>query len=431
MMMFGKRVLLVATATAVASIALLTPLAAASASAAVESSSTSSASDACIDNKDKTFEFENLQQNLDSCILSQTENAHKIQSLQQNLSTTQNLQTDLQLLQTQQTTTIQQLKSTTAKLQTCKEDSIALQSNLNDVLQSQTNLENSIEITKRAHNDKLKSIRMELTKAQKEVQNHKNIHKALNLKWLDSRTDIQDLQADLRKMRVESQNTYVNTTLIVQDVQNLFVKYTDAGIDYVVEHVWNHDVWNHEVVDQGKFIYRSHVHPLLVVKSKSLYEGHVATHVNEGVKRLRQVDAIEGGRLACVSSVKYGSKAVLDYMFLTTSKDKNKDKKHGSDRDRKSLGCKCGKLKKMLVTSLKYAESNSERVVNNACAIVAVLMVWRVFVTFLHLIFWVCFGRNSKRNSKSTSKNNKNKSKGKGKGTGSSGSSGDVKTKRE
>merc|ERR1719457_311246 len=112
-------------------------------------------------------------------------------------------------------------------------------------------------------------------------------------------------------------------------------------------------------------------------------------------------------------------------MFLT-SKDK-KDKKHGSgsgsDRDRKLLGCKCGKLKKMLVTSLKYAESNSERVVNNACAIVAVLMVWRVFVTFLHLIFWVCF----ERNSKSTSKNSKNKSKGKGKDTGSSG---DVKTKR-
>ena len=430
MMMFGKRVFLVAAATAVASIALLTPLASASAEVESTSSTSSTSPDACID-KDKTFEFENLQQNLDSCILSQTENAHKIQSLQQKLSTTQNLQTDLQLLQTQQTTTIQQLKSTTAKLQTCKEDSVALQSNLNDVLQSQTNLENSIDITKRAHNDKLKSIRTELTKAQKEIQNQKNIHKALNLKWLDSRTDIQDLQADLRKMRFESQNTYVNTTLIVQDLQNLFVKYTDAGIDYVVEHVWNHDLWNHEVVEQGKFIYRTHVHPLLVVKSKSLYEGHVAAHVNEGVKRLRQVDAIEGGRLACVSSVKYGSKAVLDYMFLT-SKDK-KDKKHGSgsgsDRDRKSLGCKCGKLKKMLVTSLKYAESNSERVVNNACAIVAVLMVWRVFVTFLHLIFWVCFGRNSsKRNSKSSSQNSKNKSKGKGKDTGSSG---DVKTKRE
>ena len=194
----------------------------------------------------------------------------------------------------------------------------------------------------------------------------------------------------------------MNTTLIREDVGKTFVKYTDRGVALVEE------AWRHDRVQQVKSVVMEKSAPL-VEHGKGLYDKHGKGKVEEMVQKMKDIDQIEGVRLTVVSFVQHGSRAVLDYMELTGSVSKDKNK-FGT----KSHGCKCGKLKKMLVKSLKYAEKNPDLLVNRAVGGVMALLVWRVIVTLLHLVFYLIsriFGFGKKKKKKKNDGKKKTKAK--------------------
>ena len=343
----------------------------------------------CPELSDRAHEFENLQQNLDNCLHSKSE----IET-----ATTNNNKdnaNDLIAL-TDKLTALEQ------QYHTCKQDSVSIQSNYNEILQSESKLQTKITHQQTAHNQKEKTLREELSSLQTKLEQQKKHHKNLNERYLKAREESQEMEKELRRIRFESQRTYLNTTLIREDVGKTFVKYTDRGVALVEE------AWRHDRVQQVKSVVMEKSAPL-VEHGKGLYDKHGKGKVEEMVQKMKDIDQIEGVRLTVVSFVQHGSRAVLDYMELTGSVSKDKNK-FGT----KSHGCKCGKLKKMLVKSLKYAEKNPDLLVNRAVGGVMALLVWRVIVTLLHLVFYLIsriFGFGKKKKKKKNDGKKKTKAK--------------------
>lgn len=342
--MFGIRIVKLALATT-ASIALF-------ANPAIAQEAQSNDND-CHPCQVSPAEFDNVQTNLDSCLTSKNEietvanrNEKELQSQISNLS---------------------------QSYKTCKAESAEIQASYNDALQKTSKLEESLARKSNLHTETAREFREQIASLEAKVEQADKKYKALQDKYFAARGESTEMEKELRRIRFESQRTYVNTTLILQDVNGAFVKYTDKAYE-LVEVGWNHP----KVQSSKDFVVKTSVP--VINGGKQLYNVHAKPKVEDAVQKMKEVDEIEGVRLTFVSSVHAGSKAALNYMTMTG--DKKEEKKSGS-----SGGCRCGKVKKTFVRSLKFVEANSELVVNRTLAGIFVFLVWKIVLSILYFIF--------------------------------------------
>ena len=238
-----------------------------------------------------------------------------------------------------------------------------------------------------------------------QLDHQKLLHKNLNEKWLDAREEIQGMDKELRRIRYESGKTYVNTTLIVEDLNKGFVKYTDLALKTI------ESGWKHPQVQEVVAIVKDKSRPL-VTYGNEMYVQHGKPKIEEAMLKAKEIDEIESVRLTAVSFIQHGSRTILNYMFLTQDDKAKKEASEDSGTKKKLVGgcCNCGGgiLKKTFVKSLKYAEKNPDRVVYGAVGGTLALIVWKIVLSIVYLFFRLLgFGKKKKKNGKKNEKTKK------------------------
>lgn len=244
-----------------------------------------------------------------------------------------------------------------------------------------------------------------------QLDHQKLLYKKINEKWLDAREEVQGMDKELRRIRFESGKTYVNTTLIVEDLNQGFVKYTDLAWKTI------ESGWKHPQVQEVVAIVKEKSRPL-VTYGNHMYVQHGKPKLEEAMLKAKDIDEIESVRLTAVSFVQHGSKTILNYMFMTQDKDdkakQETSKESGTKKKLVGGCCNCGGgiLKKTFVKSLKYAEKNPDRVVYGAVGGTLALIVWKIVLSILYLFFHLIgkllgFGKKKKKNNNKENKKTK------------------------
>ncbi|GFH45590.1 predicted protein [Chaetoceros tenuissimus] len=134
--------------------------------------------------------------------------------------------------------------------------------------------------------------------------------------FLKTREELTDLERAYRDLLRKSENTYVNVTLIAEDLKFSVMNGLDVGFDKAARFM------RHERVVEIKHAVQSRVLDPISKQTNIVYnELGIDERLNHVGQRLTSVDAIEGLRRTCIGFIENGSRILLNYMELTGKLD--------------------------------------------------------------------------------------------------------------
>jgi ATPase involved in DNA repair len=364
-----------------------------------------------------------LQERLDVCISNSHQQDSKISS---NLKELQELQQKLIRSESNQT----YLKNNNTLLiklsKECTKQKNQLQQENHDIMTQLKTLEDKYITKISLLKNNIKELHKKLLDA--ETQNEQK-----SSSYFDSVEEANRLEKELQLMYIKSQSTYVNTTLIIQDIGWVLMNNLDRVVN-ICENILYSSIVTDFQRKVGNFLVKPYKKRFLAVYNKL----HGKEHLIAMEKWLKSIDAIEGLRLTLVSVVVNLSKAGLNYLettkFSTAQIQDNYDhdfshhinsrhmarqrhydyvfRMHGlNKKDRRGREhnirhhypisnnnkfSKTGpKVYQLVKTWLRYAERNAENVVNRVLISIFLLLVYRVI---RKIVIWLL--RKTSRNGK-------------------------------
>lgn len=130
--------------------------------------------------------------------------------------------------------------------------------------------------------------------------------------FLKTREELTDLEREYRSLLRKSETTYVNVTLIAEDLKFSVMNGLDVGFDKAARFM------RHESVVAIIHAVQSRVLDPIAKQSNIVYnELGIDQRLTNVGQRLTSVDAIEGFRRTCIGLIENGSRILLNYMELT------------------------------------------------------------------------------------------------------------------
>jgi len=232
------------------------------------------------------------------------------------------------------------LQSVRKQYAQCREEKAECLSDHNKALQKQGKLQKDHDRIESLHKTKVNNMKKEQSKQRIEIEQLKNNAKRYSDKYYDEREKVNGLEKDLRLMRRKAEVTYVNTTLVKQDIvgftsRNLNRAYdaVDTGVSKVQEHPMAELVnVKARVIYEVTIDHMEHLYSTL----KELYVQHCSPTIHRGLDSiqdsikdtptwkmygapgLEKVSEMQVGiSLTIASAVKETSTVGLDYIELT------------------------------------------------------------------------------------------------------------------
>lgn len=366
-------------------------------------------------------EFVHIQKNLDECLL---------QSHQQTS------QLSAKVVQTEQLH--EKMTAFESKL-------ASVQSNYDSLVQSseecrnerRTLLQENQDLLKKVHGlqEKYDSRTSDFQKEKEEMQVKFEVlqeqYKVKNNEYYDAKEHIHRLEKELQSMYDKSETTYINMSLIVQDLGWEVMKRIDNAVDFLER--FYHSKTVVEVQSKVKEVTQP-----LWKKCLDLYNVHHGEDLVRSMQeRLYEIKAMERARLTLVNVVQHGCKIVLNYMDMTgmlsemdsdgvtTDKKENKETPKApwyaavsyEKLQRKSKTRP--RVNSLVIKGMQYAQQNTEQVVESGIWVGALLslvvvlsLVWRVIVVVFQNLFGTSKKRNVVGNTTRTNKRNGKQKKG-------------------
>jgi len=377
-------------------------------------------------------DFENLQNNLDSCLTTNKERSEAIESYKETITTLesqsqssnkkqeekelllvacqeekttfetqiQNLQDQLSDQETLYKTEKRSFKTTITNLQTeintvkqshvtstgtiqkelqqAQQKTQSCQKELQSTKDSQAELEGQLDEYETKHsklttkyNVKVKELRSELSNLSKELETSKKSLKTMQDRYYDTKQENKDLDAELRRMHYNAQRTYVNTTLMKEDMVGLVMNGMDKSLT-VVDNVMRNDK-----VQSVYGIIKEKMMDLVVKPLVPLYQKNVRPHIDMIGNKLKSVDAIESVRRLAVSFIQQGATITLNYMELT--KDNNSRTRVSPSRRR---------IRAQVVAVLGNMKRNPASVVSTSVQLFFGYLILKIFFWVLRMLFF-------------------------------------------
>ncbi len=324
----------------------------------------------------KEQEFEIQIQNLEHEINRQNEtNTNKINNLQSEKeeleSILSSLRNEILKIQSIQNNNNDQVMTMTEELEQSKNNTIQCQVELEtknieyEKIQSQVNSQESKQAKiEEKYNKKIKELRNQMAENNKELDMKKKSFRSMQDRYHDSREEVTKLERELRMMHLNSQRTYLNTTLVREDMVKMIYKCLDQSVMFVDRVMADKRVqtWNEQI----RSTVRSFLKPFDPFYQKSVYP----TLVTVG-KKIKSVDGIEGIRLLIISLVEQGSTIALNYIQLT-------EQRHAGPR-RFRLRC---------TAWLKYTKLNAEYIVNASFVLFVAYWAMKIVLWVLKLLIF-------------------------------------------
>jgi len=216
------------------------------------------------------------------------------------------------------------------------------------------------------YNKRIKEIRSQIATMNKELEQKNNAFRSMQDMYHDAREDVTNLDRELRMMHIRAQNTYFNSTLVVEDTMKYLYRTMDKSV-LVAE-----DLMNHPRVMAAYKTAQSKLTPI-TEKIIPIYKENVLPELIAIGNKMKEIDAIEGVRLTLISIIEQGSTIGLNYIELTM------DKRVGPRR----FQSKASRV-------LKYSKKNSEYIVHTTFQLFVAYLGYKfLFFVFKILIFLV------------------------------------------
>lgn len=244
--------------------------------------------DANLKNEQLETELSNLQSNLDQCI----------QTSQKEIESVSQCNQEVVYLSANIESQTVEISKATGQLSECESSNSNLVSKLE---RKQKKLDQYLADIKEMHkkNDIL----------QKDLDRKSDL-------FLKTREELTDLEREFRALLFKSETTYVNVTLIAEDLKFSVMNALDVGFDKAARFM------RHESVVEIIHAVQSHVLDPISKQSNIVYnELGIDERLNIVGQRLTSVDGIEGLRRTCIGLIENGSRILLNYMEITGKLD--------------------------------------------------------------------------------------------------------------
>lgn len=356
-----------------------------------------------------------LQKSLDACL---TKNYHQASEISNNKKELQGLHQNLTLSESNQSF-LQSNNTLLIKLsKECANEKNQLQQENNEIA-------NQLKALRDKYNTKVSMLKSNIKELHKKLLNIESQNEQKSKRYSDSIEESNRLEKELQLMYIKSQSTYVNTTLIVEDVGWALMKALDQIVE-VCENILYSNIVT-ELHSKATHFFLKPIRNRVLTFYKYLHR-----KVPFG-KWLKSVDFIEGTRLTLVSVITNGSKAALncletikfathlrdyydnDFSYRTNSRlsrQRHHDyiyRHHGLGRSRGEHTRRhypISKNKKISKTGprvyhqvkilLRYTENNAENVVNFGFTTISVVIV---FMAIRKMLQWLMRKATGKRKS--------------------------------
>jgi len=360
-------------------------------------------------------DFSNLQKNLNECLLQ----SHQ-QSVQ--LSTkfvqTQELREKMTLFESQLSSVQSNYDSLVQSSNECKNERKSL-------LENNQDMKKQLQVLEERCDSRASMFQKEKEEMKSNYEILQRQYKEKNNEYYQAREQIHKLEKELQNMYEKSESTYINLTLIRQDLGWAVMKRIDQAVEFL-ERVHH----SKTVVDLKRKVMSTVIHPL-AQKCLHWYKVHHGQeHVRSLQERLHRFEVLEKVRLTLVSSVQHGSNIVLIYMDLTSSTESGKDGNGSTTTNQENPWYAASfhsklqrksktvpRVKSWVKEWMQYAQENAEKVVHDGIwmfvgviilMLIVLPMVWRVMSLIL-------FGRLSRGKKQIMTSGNKTARKGKNK----------------
>jgi len=176
------------------------------------------------------------------------------------------------------------LESVQKEYTQCRQDMAEIQSDYNEALQSKESLMKEHDRLESWHESKTKKMQEEKIKLKIEIERLKKNKKIQQDHYNDERDHVTRLEKELRIMRRDAEITYVNTTLVRQDI----VKFTSSNLNRV------YDVCDTEMLNKVLVLYTATIDRSVELhfRLNELYLHYCAPAVHSTVDRLKKAYSI-------------------------------------------------------------------------------------------------------------------------------------------
>ncbi len=248
----------------------------------------------------------------------------------------------------------------------CQSDLLEMSAKHDETVEKLDSVEKNQSKVSNKHSIRVKELRNQISAINKELDLKTKSFRSMQDRYHDAREDVTKLDRELRMMHIRAQNTYFNSTLVMEDTMRFLYRTVDKSV-YVAE-----DLINHPRTQAAYSTAKSKLTPILE-PIIPMYKKNVLPKVVEIGSKMKEVDAIEGVRLLLISMIEQGSTTGLNYIELTM------DKRVGPRR----FQSKASRV-------LRYTKNNSEFIVHTAFQLFVVYLGYKFLLfVFKILIFFV------------------------------------------
>jgi DNA repair exonuclease SbcCD ATPase subunit len=212
------------------------------------------------------------------------------------------------------------------------------------------------------HDIKVKEMRTQISNINKELKQKETSLRSMQDRYHDAREEVTDLGRQLGSMHIKARTTYFNSTLVKEDAVKFLNKNLDKSIHYAEDAISHPKV--QDTYKKVKSTLADYLSPLAPT-----FEKYVSPQIEIIGKKMKDIDAIEGVRLLVISLIEQGSTIGLNYVELT------KDNSFGARRMQLKVSRMC-----------TYTKKNAENITHSAFQLIAAYLSYRLVFLLLKTI---------------------------------------------